>query len=172
MQATHEDHQMAFEALDSKLSSARHQLRDFERAAQEALFAERNLANRIEELQPQYPDRRRPVGAPCPVAGRRARRTGNHQRADRAHRTAGRAGAPRREGRKSSAWPAPSSTRCRRNCASTTTSAWPPNAALQPLRDRITELPAQGTGRAPEPGAVQRTTDHCRGGRDRAGREA
>ena len=51
MQATHEDHQMAFEALDSKLSSARHQLRDFERAAQEALFAERNLANRIEELR-------------------------------------------------------------------------------------------------------------------------
>ncbi|MDR3381653.1 chromosome segregation protein SMC [Cupriavidus basilensis] len=51
MQSTHEDHQMAFEALDSKLSSARHQLRDFERAAQEALFAERNLANRIDELR-------------------------------------------------------------------------------------------------------------------------
>ncbi|PMY01131.1 hypothetical protein, partial [Pseudomonas sp. GW460-13] len=51
MQATHEDQQMAFEALDSKLSGARHQLRDFERAAQEALFAERNLASRIDELR-------------------------------------------------------------------------------------------------------------------------
>ncbi|SPC13872.1 chromosome segregation protein SMC [Cupriavidus taiwanensis] len=51
MQATHEDQQMAFEALDSKLSGARHQLRDLERAAQEALFAERNLASRIDELR-------------------------------------------------------------------------------------------------------------------------
>lgn len=51
MQATHEDQQMAFEALDSKLSGARHQLRDLERAAQEALFAERNLSSRIDELR-------------------------------------------------------------------------------------------------------------------------
>lgn len=51
MQAAHEDHQMAYEALDAKLSDARQQLRDLERAAQEAVFAERNLATRIEELR-------------------------------------------------------------------------------------------------------------------------
>ncbi|WP_422648521.1 chromosome segregation protein SMC [Cupriavidus sp. H18C1] len=51
MQAAHEDHQMAYEALDAKLSDARQQLRDLERAAQEAVFAERNLATRIDELR-------------------------------------------------------------------------------------------------------------------------
>lgn len=51
MQAAHEDHQMAYEALDAKLSDARQQLRDLERAAQEAVFAERNLAARIDELR-------------------------------------------------------------------------------------------------------------------------
>ncbi|HBD33360.1 MAG TPA: chromosome segregation protein SMC, partial [Cupriavidus sp.] len=51
MQASHEDQQMAFEGMDAKLSGARQQLRDLERAAQEALFAERNLAGRIDELR-------------------------------------------------------------------------------------------------------------------------
>ncbi|MCA7085944.1 chromosome segregation protein SMC [Cupriavidus sp. DB3] len=51
MQAAHEDHQMAYEALDAKLSDARQQLRDLERAAQEAVFAQRNLATRIDELR-------------------------------------------------------------------------------------------------------------------------
>ncbi|MBY4946708.1 chromosome segregation protein SMC [Cupriavidus respiraculi] len=51
MQAAHEEQQIAYEALDAKLTAARHQLRDLERAAQEALFAERNLVNRIDELR-------------------------------------------------------------------------------------------------------------------------
>ena len=51
MQASHEDQQMAFEALDAKLIDARQQLRDLERASQEAVFAERNLAGRIDELR-------------------------------------------------------------------------------------------------------------------------
>lgn len=51
MQASHEDQQMAFEALDGKLTDARQQLRDLERASQEATFAERNLAGRIDELR-------------------------------------------------------------------------------------------------------------------------
>lgn len=51
MQAAHEDHQMSFDALDARLAAARHQLRDLERAAQEAVFGERNLANRIDELR-------------------------------------------------------------------------------------------------------------------------
>lgn len=50
-QAAHEDQQMAFEALDAKLTSGRQQLRELERAAQEAVFSERNLASRIDELR-------------------------------------------------------------------------------------------------------------------------
>jgi len=51
LQAAHEEHQIAFEQLDGRLASARNQLRDLERAAQEAVFAERNLASRIDELR-------------------------------------------------------------------------------------------------------------------------
>jgi len=50
-QAAHEAHQSAFEALDGRLAAARQQLRELERGAQEAVFAERNLGNRIEELR-------------------------------------------------------------------------------------------------------------------------
>ena len=50
-QAAHEAHQGAFEALDGRLAAARQQLRELERAAQEAVFSERNLGSRIEELR-------------------------------------------------------------------------------------------------------------------------
>ncbi|MGN5353474.1 AAA family ATPase [Ralstonia sp. L16] len=45
------DSQQAFEALEVRLSDARNALRDQERGAQEAHFAERNLQNRIAELK-------------------------------------------------------------------------------------------------------------------------
>src|SRR5262249_42117004 len=51
LQASQEDERMGFDALDAKLMGARQQLRDLERAAQEAVFAERNLAGRIDELR-------------------------------------------------------------------------------------------------------------------------
>lgn len=50
-QAVFEDQQLAFEALDSELNGARNHLRELERMAQEAVFAERNLQNRIEEFR-------------------------------------------------------------------------------------------------------------------------
>ncbi len=50
-QALFEDQQLAFEMLDSELSGARNRLRELERAAQESVFAERNLHNRIDELK-------------------------------------------------------------------------------------------------------------------------
>ncbi|WP_428852980.1 chromosome segregation protein SMC [Imbroritus primus] len=50
-QAVFEDQQLAFEALDSELNGARNRLRELERTAQEALFAERNLQSRIDEFR-------------------------------------------------------------------------------------------------------------------------
>ena len=50
-QAVFEDQQLAFEALDSELNGARNRLRELERAAQEAVFAERNLQSRIDEFR-------------------------------------------------------------------------------------------------------------------------
>ncbi|MDD1788238.1 chromosome segregation protein SMC [Burkholderia gladioli] len=51
LQAKFEDNQLAFEALDEELSNARQQARDLERAANDARFAARNSANRIDELK-------------------------------------------------------------------------------------------------------------------------
>ncbi|WP_322043353.1 chromosome segregation protein SMC [Paraburkholderia sp. J67] len=51
LQARFEDNQLAFEALDEELGTARNQARDLERAAGDARFAARNMANRIEELK-------------------------------------------------------------------------------------------------------------------------
>ncbi|CAG9262108.1 Chromosome partition protein Smc [Paraburkholderia unamae] len=51
LQARFEDNQLAFEALDEELGAARNQARDLERAAGDARFAARNMANRIEELR-------------------------------------------------------------------------------------------------------------------------
>jgi chromosome segregation protein len=51
LQARFEDNQLAFEALDEELGTARNQARDLERAAGDARFAARNMANRIEELR-------------------------------------------------------------------------------------------------------------------------
>ncbi|MCP3709373.1 chromosome segregation protein SMC [Paraburkholderia sp. CNPSo 3274] len=51
LQARFEDNQLAFEALDEELGAARNQARDLERAAADARFAARNMANRIEELK-------------------------------------------------------------------------------------------------------------------------
>ncbi|MFX1803352.1 chromosome segregation protein SMC [Paraburkholderia sp. A1BS-2L] len=51
LQARFEDNQLAFEALDEELGSARNEARDLERAAGDARFAARNMANRIEELK-------------------------------------------------------------------------------------------------------------------------
>ncbi len=51
LQARFEDNQMAFEALDEELGTARNHARDLERAAGDARFAARNMANRIEELR-------------------------------------------------------------------------------------------------------------------------
>ncbi|CAD6539521.1 Chromosome partition protein Smc [Paraburkholderia hiiakae] len=51
LQARFEDNQLAFEALDEELGAARNQARDLERAAADARFAARNMANRIEELR-------------------------------------------------------------------------------------------------------------------------
>ncbi|WP_321814475.1 MULTISPECIES: chromosome segregation protein SMC [unclassified Paraburkholderia] len=51
LQARFEDNQLAFEALDEDLGNARNQARDLERAAGDARFAARNMANRIEELK-------------------------------------------------------------------------------------------------------------------------
>ncbi|WP_321868119.1 chromosome segregation protein SMC [Paraburkholderia tropica] len=51
LQARFEDNQLAFEALDEELGAARNAARDLERAASDARFAARNLAARIEELR-------------------------------------------------------------------------------------------------------------------------
>ncbi len=51
LQARFEDNQLAFEALDEQLASARSHARDLERAAGDARFAARNMVNRIEELR-------------------------------------------------------------------------------------------------------------------------
>ncbi|TDV20890.1 chromosome segregation protein SMC [Paraburkholderia caballeronis] len=51
LQARFEDNQLAFEALDEELASARTNARDLERAAADARFAARNMANRIDELR-------------------------------------------------------------------------------------------------------------------------
>ncbi len=51
LQARFEDNQLAFEALDEELTAARAQSRDLDRAATDARFAARNMANRIEELK-------------------------------------------------------------------------------------------------------------------------
>ncbi|WP_069265737.1 chromosome segregation protein SMC [Paraburkholderia nodosa] len=51
LQARFEDNQLAFESLDEELGAARNEARDLERAAADARFAARNMANRIEELK-------------------------------------------------------------------------------------------------------------------------
>ncbi|CAG9237161.1 Chromosome partition protein Smc [Paraburkholderia tropica] len=51
LQARFEDNQLAFEALDEELGAARNAARDLERAAGDARFAARNMAARIEELR-------------------------------------------------------------------------------------------------------------------------
>ncbi len=51
LQARFEDNQLAFETLDEELGAARNEARDLERAAGDARFAARNMANRIEELK-------------------------------------------------------------------------------------------------------------------------
>jgi chromosome segregation protein len=51
LQARFEDNQLAFEALDEELGAARNEARDLERAAGDARFAARNMANRIDELR-------------------------------------------------------------------------------------------------------------------------
>ncbi|QGZ61342.1 chromosome segregation protein SMC [Paraburkholderia acidisoli] len=51
LQARFEDNQLAFEALDEELGTARNGARDLERAAGDARFAARNMANRIDELR-------------------------------------------------------------------------------------------------------------------------
>jgi chromosome segregation protein len=127
MQASHEDQQMAFEGMDAKLSGARQQLRDLERAAQEAVFAERNLAGRIDEL-------RRNIQ----MAGDQSERIAESLENARANskRSTSRPPTPAcrkrwkcaREG--GSCPPRVSnSTRSRPSCASSTNSAWPPSAA-------------------------------------------
>ncbi|HEY4353222.1 MAG TPA: chromosome segregation protein SMC [Paraburkholderia sp.] len=51
LQARFEDHQLAFESLDEQLTNARTETRDLDRAATDARFAARNMASRIEELK-------------------------------------------------------------------------------------------------------------------------
>jgi chromosome segregation protein len=51
LQARFEDHQLAFESLDEALTNARAETRDLDRAATDARFAARNMASRIEELK-------------------------------------------------------------------------------------------------------------------------
>jgi chromosome segregation protein len=51
LQARFEDHQLAFESLDEELTNARAETRDLDRAATDARFAARNIASRIEELK-------------------------------------------------------------------------------------------------------------------------
>ncbi|MFC0403255.1 chromosome segregation protein SMC [Paraburkholderia rhizosphaerae] len=51
LQARFEDHQLAFESLDEELTNARGQARDLDRAATDARFEARNMASRIEELK-------------------------------------------------------------------------------------------------------------------------
>ncbi|CAB3747891.1 chromosome segregation protein SMC [Paraburkholderia humisilvae] len=51
LQARFEDHQLAFESLDEELTNARAQARDLDRAATDARFEARNMASRIEELK-------------------------------------------------------------------------------------------------------------------------
>ncbi|MEM5439310.1 chromosome segregation protein SMC [Paraburkholderia diazotrophica] len=51
LQARFEDNQLAFEALDEELANARNESRDLDRAATDARFAARNMANRIDELK-------------------------------------------------------------------------------------------------------------------------
>jgi len=51
LQARFEDNQLAFEALDEELGAARNEARELERAAGDARFAARNMANRIDELR-------------------------------------------------------------------------------------------------------------------------
>jgi chromosome segregation protein len=51
LQARFEDNQLAFEALDEQLTSARHELRELERAASDASFAVRGLSAKIDEYR-------------------------------------------------------------------------------------------------------------------------
>jgi len=51
LQARYEDNQLAFEALDESLTQARQVARDLERGANDARFAARNAAIRIDELK-------------------------------------------------------------------------------------------------------------------------
>jgi chromosome segregation protein len=51
LQARFEDDQLAFESLDETLTRARQHARDLERAANDARFAARNAATRIDELK-------------------------------------------------------------------------------------------------------------------------
>ncbi|KIG10403.1 chromosome segregation protein SMC [Caballeronia concitans] len=51
LQARFEDNQLAFESLDETLTSARHELRELERAASDASFAVRGLAAKIAEYE-------------------------------------------------------------------------------------------------------------------------
>jgi chromosome segregation protein len=51
LQARFEDDQLAFESLDEKLGEARQHARDLERAAQQAVYEQQNIANRIAEFK-------------------------------------------------------------------------------------------------------------------------
>ncbi len=161
MQAAHEDHQMAFEALDGKLTGARQQLRDFERAAQEAVFGERNLSGRIDELRRNIQmaaDQSERIAESLENA-RVELETINEQTAHT--RPARGAGSARREGREAvggahragcAVRPAPP---VRRTAPGRRAQ---PAAAARPHH----RVAAQGAGRAPEPGAVHRAAGRPR----------
>lgn len=164
LQARFEDNQLAFEALDESLSAARTEARDLERAATDARFAARNMANRIDELtrsiQVAHEQSER-VAASLEDA-RAELETINEQTAHtglqdaleiRAAKEAA-LGAARRE--------LDDLTAKLRHADEMRLTA---ERSLQPLRDRITELPAQGTGRAHRGRTVCRATE--RSGRRR-----
>jgi chromosome segregation protein len=97
LQARFEDNQLAFEALDESLTQARRKRATSSAGERRALRgAQRGHAHR--RAQAQHPGRARAERARRRVAGRRPCGTRNDQRADRAHRPAGRARDSRGEG--------------------------------------------------------------------------
>nr|WP_241023243.1 chromosome segregation protein SMC [Paraburkholderia sp. Ac-20340] len=139
LQARFEDNQLAFEALDEDLGNARNQARDLERAAGDARFAARNMANRIEELKRNIQiahDQSERVAASLEDA-RAELETINEQTAHTGLQDALEIRAEKEEALRNARVELDDLSARLRAADETRLSA---ERALQPLRDRITEL--------------------------------
>ena len=139
LQARFEDNQLAFEALDEELGAARNEARDLERAAGDARFAARNMANRIEELKRNIQiahDQRERVAASLEDA-RTELETINEQTAHTGLQDALEIRAEKEEALRAARAELDDLSAKLRAADETRLTA---ERALQPLRDRITEL--------------------------------